>query len=354
MKKALKITGKVLVILVAILAVCVISLLILYRDQIATISSIEQIDDYPIYTMDYKGTYWFDDFMETPGMTSDEEFTSFFKSKLTHGLFDSTGAVTQKPAAMCTCFVCENENGDILYGRNLEQNRYCPSVVVATHDGRHDTLGTSFLAYTPEGTPGLLEKVNMLVEPYFTADGMNDAGLAISLLSVPYSAVPKNEDTPLLNADQVCRLILNEAGTIDEAVALFDEFTLKSSIIDSLSACHFLIADRSGGMAVVELHNGKVDVVEPIHDNYMTVTNFYLNDEISSGVGQGRYKFVEAALEEKGGVLSEQEALELLASVQDPNIHAEWSCVYNLTTGEMYIMPKADLTRIHKIEYSIY
>lgn len=28
------------------------------------------------------------------------------------------------------------------------------------------------------------------------------------------------------------------------------------------------------------------------------------------------------------------------------------SCVYNLTTGDMYIMPKAMLDNVHKIEYS--
>lgn len=349
--KALKVIGKVFCVLLAVLVVCVISLLIMYRNQIATVNSIEQIDDYPIYTMDYRGTYWFDDFMKTTGMVSSEDFTAFFKSKLTHGVIKNDGAVTERPAAMCTCFVCENENGDILYCRNLEQNRYCPSVVVTTHDGKYDTIGTSFLVPSSDDMPELLNKINMLIEPYFTADGMNDAGLAISLLSVPYSPIPKNENTPLLSSEQVCRLVLNEAGTVEEAVELFDDFTLDATILEPLSACHFLVADKSGSMAVVELHDGKVDVVEPIHNNYMTVTNFYLNDEISNGTGGARYDFVEAALEEKGGVLSEQEALELLASVKDANIHPEWSCVYNLTTGGMYIMPKAQLDNVHEIEY---
>ena len=350
--KILKLLGKVICALFALLIVCFIALLVLYRNQISTVKSITKIDDYPVYTMDYKGTYWFDDFMKTNGMVSDEGFTSFFRSKLTHGIIKNDGDVVERPDAMCTCFVCRNGNGDILYCRNLEQDRFCPSVVVTTHDGSHDTVGTSFLVNLPDDMPELMKKINMLVEPYFTADGMNDAGLAISLLSVPYSAIPKNEDTPLLSSEQVCRLVLNEAGTVEEAVALFDEFTLDASLFKSLSACHFLIADKSGSMAVVELHDGKVDVVKPIHDNYMTVTNFYLNDEISSGMGRSRYDFVETALEEKDGVLTEQEALELLASVKDGYIHPEWSCVYNLTTGEMYIMPNTQLDHVHKIDYS--
>lgn len=83
--------------------------------------------------------------------------------------------------------------------------------------------------------------------------------------------------------------------------------------------------------------------------DYMMVTNYYLNDEISSGTGQARYKYVERVLEENDGVMTVDEALETLATVKDPYIHAEWSTVYNLTTGEMYIMPKGQIDHVHKV-----
>lgn len=347
--KVLKIIGKILGILAALAVVCCIVILIIFRNEVLTIASIEKIDDYPIYTMDYKGTYWFEEFMETNGMVSHRDFSAFFMNKVTRGLVENDGKITPRKTAMCTCFVCRNENGDIIYGRNLEQGGYCPPVVVSTHAGKYDTIGTAFLVDSNEEMPELKRKIDMLTEPYFTADGMNEAGVAISLLSVPYSILPDNGDVPLLSADQVCRLVLDQAGSVDEAVELFSKFNLDASPLEQLSACHFLIADRSGKMVVVELHNGKTSVVLPIHDNYMTVTNFYLNDEISSGIGQARYKYIEKALEEKQGVLSEEEALELLASVKDPHIHAEWTSIYNLTTGDMYIMPKSQLDRVHRI-----
>lgn len=323
---------------------------IVYRNQIATLSSVKKIDDYPIYLMDYKGTYWFDDYMKTNGSDDDEDLIRFLENKLTYGLISNTGNIEERPNAMCTCFVCENENGEILYCRNLEESIYCPSVVVITHDGTYQTIGTSFLLEAPKNATFLTKNTTMLWEPYFTADGMNEAGLAISDLSVPYSPLPANDNAPCLTSDQICRLVLNEASTVDEAVMLFDTFKLNASMFETLSACHFLIADKSGNMAVVEIHDGKVDVVEPIHDNYMTVTNFYLNDDTSSGTGQARYNFVEDALAAKNGVMTVDEALDLLASVNDPFIHAEWSCVYNLTTGEMYIMPHAQRENTHEIE----
>ena len=51
----------------------------------------------------------------------------------------------------------------------------------------------------------------------------------------------------------------------------------------------------------------------------------------------------------RSGVLSVNEAIEMLASIKDPFVHVEWTSVYNLTTGDMYIMPKGDLTRINKV-----
>ena len=349
--KALKTTGKILCAVLAVLVICAAALLSAYRDPIATINSAEQIDEYPIYTMDYKGTYWFDGFMENGGSVSDEALSNFLWSRLTHGIIKEVPAAVEN-TPMCTCFVCRNEDGDVLYCRNMEGNSYRPAIVVTTHDGKYDAVATSFYIGVPEDAPKYAQKLNLLAEPYFTADGMNEAGLAISLLSVPYSPLPQNEGKPLLNAEQVCRLVLDNAGTVDEAVALFDEFTLDASVLSPFSSCHFLIADKAGSMTVVELHNGKADAVAPIHDGYMTVTNFYLNGDISSGIGQARYKYIEAALAEKDGVMSEQEALELLASVKDPNTHPEWTCVYNLTNGDMYIMPRTQLDHIHKVEYS--
>lgn len=339
---------KFLLVIITILAIIVFVFAGIYHTQIATIMSIEKIDDYPIYTMDYKGDYWFDDYMKTAGAENGEELSGFLMNKLSHGLIKNSGGLVER-APMCTCFVCRDEDGNILYCRNLEQRKYCPSVVITTEGGTYGSIGTSFLMMSEEGTPEILQKINMLAEPYETADGMNEAGVAVSLLSVPFSALPECEDGPVLTAQQVCRLILDEAGSVEEAIALFDTFTLNASILEQLSACHFLIADKSGAMVVVELHDKIVDVVEPIHDNYMTVTNFYLNDQISSGIGQARYKIVEETLEQHGGVLSVDEAIEVLASLKDPFVHVEWTSVYNLTTGEMYIMPKGDLERIYKV-----
>lgn len=346
--RTLKLIGKISGVTLCIIVACICVLILIYRNQIATIRSVRQIDEYPIYTMDYKGTYWFDEYVKSDAGSSDEEIISFLENKLSNGLIKNAEDGEKRNNAMCTCFVCRNENGDILYCRNLEQKYMCPSVVVTTDAGKYKTIGTSFLIETPEEASKLIKNIAMLGEPYTTADGMNEAGLAISLLSVPYAEMPVHEGAPKLSAEQVCRLILDEAGSVDEAVALFDTFNLDASPYESLSACHFLIADKSGRAIVVELHDGKVDVVESDKD-YMMVTNYYLNDEISSGTGQARYKYVERVLEENDGVMTVDEALETLATVKDPYIHAEWSTVYNLTTGEMYIMPKGQIDHVHKV-----
>ena len=83
---AKKIVCAIMIVVLILLGVPVI----VYRNQIATLSSVKKIDDYPIYLMDYKGTYWFDDYMKTNGSDEDEDLIRFLENKLTYGLISNT------------------------------------------------------------------------------------------------------------------------------------------------------------------------------------------------------------------------------------------------------------------------
>lgn len=43
---------------------------------------VKKIDDYPIYAMNYKGDYWFDDYMKTTGAKEWEDLSGFLMNKL--------------------------------------------------------------------------------------------------------------------------------------------------------------------------------------------------------------------------------------------------------------------------------
>lgn len=63
------------------------------------------------------------------------------------------------------------------------------------------------------------------------------------------------------------------------------------------------------------------------------MTNFILSEEAKPGDGYDRYEILEAALQEAGGVISEDDAMALLEAVCLPERPTLWSIVYNLETG---------------------
>ena len=65
--------------------------------------------------------------------------------------------------------------------------------------------------------------------------------------------------------------------------------------------------------------------------------------------GQDRYETIENTLKEKNGVLSESEALDLLARVVVPG-KAQYSTLYNLTTGEVHVFTHGDSSKVETFE----
>lgn len=58
---------------------------IVFRHEISSLMSLEKIDDYTLYTMEYDGDYGFDDFLKT-GASNDAELVDFVVKKLLKGL----------------------------------------------------------------------------------------------------------------------------------------------------------------------------------------------------------------------------------------------------------------------------
>ena len=61
-KRVIKITG---ISIITVLLVLVLGLYAMFHNEVATINSIDKLNDYPLYQMDYKGDYGFDSFLET-------------------------------------------------------------------------------------------------------------------------------------------------------------------------------------------------------------------------------------------------------------------------------------------------
>ncbi len=343
MRKASRKTGfSLLVLLILILILGIV----LFNNELRTLGSLKKVDDYGMFQMTYYGDYGFDGFLKT-GAKSDRDIERYVTKRLLKGLPIDLGVTGDG----CTAFVVRNEKDEIIYGRNFDFS-YAPSLQVFTNpdDGYASvsTVNLSFAGYDESTLPkGIsINSFLVLVAPYLPFDGMNEKGVAIALLAVPEAAAPNDPNKVTLNTTTTIRLVLDKAASVDEAIQLLKNYNIYfSGGID----CHYLIADATGKSVLVEYYDGALRVVET-NEDYQIASNFIAYNGVNIGEGFSefdRYDTVEEEILRNDKVLSNQQAVDLLAKVgvlDGDTDKLQWSVLYNLTTGgiELFANRKID------------
>lgn len=311
----------------------------LFWNEMKTLSTLKKVDDYPLYTMTYAGDYGFDEFLKT-GASSDKDIEKFITKRLLKGIDIDLGAT----GGGCTAFTAQDDKGGRIYARNFDFS-YTPSLLLFTDpdDGYASvsTVSLTYAGYTKDNLPDGLSPGSFmtLAAPYLPFDGMNEKGLAVSLLSVPEAIGPYDPKHVTLNTTTAIRLLLDKAATVEQAVDLLDHFNIYFS--DGI-ACHYLISDASGKSVIVEYWDGKLQQITGT-GNYQVASNFIAYNNMGGGSGDfARYEAVEKKLKPAGGVISGRDAMALLQSVgivSQGEDRLQWSVVYNQTdlTGEICV-----------------
>lgn len=334
MKKAL---NKIGFSLLGVFVVISILVIVLFNNELRTLSSLEKVDEYGMFQMVYYGDYGFEDFLKT-GAKSDNDIERYVTKRLLNGLPIDLGVTGDG----CTAFVVHNQYGEIIYGRNFDFT-YAPSLQVFTDpdDGyaSASTVNLSFAGYDEDTLPNgiSINSFLALVAPYLPFDGMNEKGVAISLLAVPEAGAPNDPNKVTLNTTTTIRLVLDKAASVDEAIQLIKNYNIYFS---GGINCHYLISDAAGKSVLVEYYDDAVRVVETNQD-YQIASNFIAYNGVNIGEGFSefdRYNTVEEEIVKNDNVLSNQQAIALLAKVGvlDGDIDKlQWSVLYNLTTGDI-------------------
>jgi len=312
---------------------------LVFRNELRSLASIQKLDDHPLLRMTYCGDYGFDDFLKK-GAKSDGDVGQFITKRLLRGLPINLG-ITDKPGGGCTVFMVKNERGEVLFCRNYDFP-YTPAMQVFTSPNNGfrsvSTVELDFLGYTktlfPSGVN--LSSFKALGAPYMPWDGMNEKGLAIALLSVPEAHGPSGDNKITLGTTTIIRLVLDKASTVEEAVELMKQYNIYFS---AGITCQFLIADRSGHSVLAEYWDNALQTITTT-DDFQVASNFIAYKGLNIGEGFNefeRYDTVKGAIEQNGGYLYEQQAIDLLAQVgiyYNGVDKLQWSVVYNLTTGK--------------------
>lgn len=287
----------------------------LSSEQMATLSSLDQVGDYPLYVMHY-----YDDY--------DPQ------------IIGQGPASTQAPAWACSLFAALGDGENRLYGRNFDWD-FSPALLLFTDppDGYASVsmVDIAYFGFDDQAVRTLLhlslgDLRPLLQAPHWPFDGMNEHGLAVGMAAVPQGRVPKDSDKSTIGSLGIIREILDHARNVDEAVALFEAYNID---MEGGPDIHYLVADQSGRSLLVEFYRGKL-VVTPNEQPWHLATNFVsASVPAPSEAGCWRYEQIEATLSQEGGQLDAAGAMELLSQVSQSN--TQWSVVYGLSSGDVQV-----------------
>lgn len=304
-------------------------LLVQAYGPIRTLASLEKADDQPLYVMHYRGDYLLD-------VTT--------RYGIQWPIYRQIERLVNPDA--CTSFVAFGQPDDAVFARNFDWAHPSTLMLFTDPPGGYASVSMVDLYYL--GLNELQEipwsrRATLLAAPYAIMDGMNECGVAISQNAVPRRPMRFQADRPTLISNQVMRVVLDRAASVDEALELIDDYNIVFPVI----GCHLHIADASGRSAVVEFTDGRIVVLRNTVP-WQVSTNFLISEERPVGARSGcrRYSHAYGRLQSVDGALAQDQAMQLLAATSQR--HTVWSVVYNLSSGKVLIASGRDYRDIHE------
>ena len=358
--------------LAALVIALAVAVFALWHNELATLASFQKLSDRDeahrdgaVYQIHVSGDYSFDEFLSQGGASNDAELISFVTRSITKGIIPMH---IKTSSIACSAFTADTQSGDRVFGRNYDFSATNTAIVYTDPgEGRHasySTIDLSFLGLDADKDVETVgQKILTLAAPYVPLDGINDAGVSCGIF-MSYQGEGKGTptdtqtDKPDLTSTTLLRLILDYADSVEDAVALAQQYDLH----DSASSCfHYMVADSTGRSAILEWVGTDADHdadgaqrqlnvlwndTDALSDSadWQVVTNFiktpgYYDGTTAEMKGLDRYEHLAAALRETDGIVADKDAaMDLLASVgrrtwnnDDSNSNTVHSVVYDLT-----------------------
>ena len=284
--------------------------------EAATLSSLEQVDDYPLYTMQYWGGY------QLPALA-----------------LRRSGPLPPGRAWGCSLFAALGDEEGRLYGRNFDW-QFSPALLLFADppDGYASVsiVDIAYLGFDGSRASTVLDlplghRRGLLEAPLWPFDGMNEHGLVVGMAAVPPGGMVPDRGKKTTGSLGIIREILDHARDVDEAVRIFQDYNVD---MEGGPPLHYLVADQSGRSVLVEFYQGEM-VLLPNEGRWHLATNF-LRSAVDPAAGEcWRYDRIEQGLSQAAGRLEPAQAMDLLSQVSQGG--TQWSVVYGLSTGEIQV-----------------
>ena len=302
----------------------------------STISSLKKITP-NLYTLNYQNNYYLDEIINK-GVKNQNEVKSFCTQKF--GIDFNFDEKQSDKVNSCSSFNVYNKKNQNLMGRNFDYPKLSPTLVVWTHPSN----GYKSISFVDGEYIGIFEdqeiiKERLLYSVYDIIDGINEKGLALSILKLTNTPSVHQDDSSKKNITSSIMMkgVLDYCKNVDEAVDYFKKYNLHE-LYDRNSSLHYLIVDSKGDSVILEYIDNKMIVIKPYEIEkvkYLYLTNFFLKKEIGNGNNNGldRYQILKEKLKDDT-IMEEDKAMNLLNDVHKSS--TIWSNVYN--TNELTVI----------------
>lgn len=154
----------------------------------------------------------------------------------------------------CCSTFCISEDNTVVFGKNYDWDVDEGLVII----NKRDVPKVAFV-FPPHKPAGWTSKYGSVTfNQYgreFPMDGMNEAGLVVSLMALGKTEYPPPDERPAVNCLGWIQYLLDNFATVDEALVGCRKINIDAS---TPVPCHYLICDKSGQAAVVEYIDGKL------------------------------------------------------------------------------------------------
>jgi hypothetical protein len=284
-----------------------------------TLASFRKVNNYPIYSMKYDGSYGFEDYINFKSLTRRTIFPEQDK-KVNWG---------------CTCFAAMGKNDGMTFGRNFDWSDCLPLILYCHPPNGFASISIVDLEYMgfnrnhlPENTA---DKKGLLRSPFLPFDGMNEKGVAIAMMAISNANGPYDPNKKTIKELEVIRLVLDYAENTEKAISLIQQFNVKFTS----QPIHYLIADKTGHSAIIEFIDGAMRVLQN-PEPWQVSTNFIVyGSNAPNNVSCWRYNAVYSRLKILNGISDSKSSMKMLQEASQTNgtLGTIWSSVYDLNNN---------------------
>ena len=320
-----------------------------------TLSSLTQLDN-NVWTLVYANDYGLDELLEK-GVGTIMDAVLFLQKKVrtaimpnpTHGGF------------ACSTFNAKNAEGQYLFGRNFDYKKApCTVCWTAPEKGYKSVsiIDTTFFIHGTEhfSLKNSKKHQRVLGAPYMAMDGINEKGFSIGVLEIKSKATKQQTGKKPIITTVAIRAALDKCATVDEALELFSSYDMHDSIFINY---HYQLADAEGNSAIIEYVDNKMHIIrQEKKDDCLALTNYFLTEggDNHDGRGYDRYCRIKKRLKQADGVISENDAMQLLSdctlNYKHPQLGHQvitlWSAVYNCTEKSMLLCAGMDYDKKYR------